>query len=59
MPGKEAGKPHIMPARAQRKRTGGSRMDRYERQTIWHVCAALRPAVQKKYKDPELPEKDR
>jgi len=29
-----------------------------KRQTIWHVCAALRPAVQKKYKDPELPEKD-
>jgi len=29
-----------------------------KRQTIWHVCAALRPAVQKKYKDSELPEKD-
>jgi hypothetical protein len=33
-------------------------MDRQKRKTIWHVCAALRPAVQKKYKELELPDKD-
>ena len=29
-----------------------------KQKTTWHVCAALRPAVQKNNKDLDLPEKD-